>query len=430
MNNKIVTLVLGAIISCTMLSVQAVAQCSGTGNTYIAGNITNNYTYSFSTISSTAIGISVQYDGTLPTGAAALRAVVKNGGTIISANPAYFGTGITSGVPSTGTLTLNTSVPSGTVLTIDVSMSYAPVSGDGGVGTFETTFTMGNCQVQTVSLDLQTLTVDGTQVSGFAAATTSYNVTLPYGTTTIPTVAGTALTPTLASVTVVQAQSLPGAATVTVKDNANTSSTKTYTVNFTVSPFNPANNTACSGTTNEVSQGSPLTYSYNFVTTTSGVDITITAIDPSLVGIVGYVWDQTNGFAEIQMAGGGGTNQTVTYTLPYTTAAQIIHFSVKLAFAGGMSVTKQFPYTVGDACTPSNINSVGVNEVYGFVTKDVINVTNLIAGSQIFVYDVSGKLLKEVIAQSNTEQIAVNSNGLFVVKVVAANGTTLLKMIK
>lgn len=60
----------------------------------------------------------------------------------------------------------------------------------------------------------------------------AYAVELPFGTTTVPTVAGTANDANAKSVVVTQASALPGSATVVV--TAEDNSTKTYTVNFTV----------------------------------------------------------------------------------------------------------------------------------------------------------------------------------------------------
>ena len=79
---------------------------------------------------------------------------------------------------------------------------------------------------------LSDLTVGGETVSGFAPATLAYNVELPFGTTIVPAVAGTANSTYAKSVVVTPAASLPGSTTVVV--TAEDNSTKTYTVNFTV----------------------------------------------------------------------------------------------------------------------------------------------------------------------------------------------------
>jgi len=78
---------------------------------------------------------------------------------------------------------------------------------------------------------LATLTVDGTSVVGFDAATTSYPVTLPAGATGVPVVAATARQ-SGAEVAVTQAAAVPGTATVKVTAPDGTT-VRTYTVAFT-----------------------------------------------------------------------------------------------------------------------------------------------------------------------------------------------------
>ena len=79
---------------------------------------------------------------------------------------------------------------------------------------------------------LSDLKVDGTTVTGFNPSTKTYNVTLPAGTTTVPTVAAT-VKDTGATAAVTPASSLPGATTVLVTA-ADGTTKKTYNINFTV----------------------------------------------------------------------------------------------------------------------------------------------------------------------------------------------------
>jgi uncharacterized repeat protein (TIGR01451 family) len=94
--------------------------------------------------------------------------------------------------------------------------------------TYEVNFTIAPNTDATLS-DLQ---VDDETVAEFDAATLSYNVELNYGTTTVPTVTGTA-TDANAEVVVTVAIELPGKTTVEVTAEDGTTS-KTYNVNFTV----------------------------------------------------------------------------------------------------------------------------------------------------------------------------------------------------
>lgn len=81
---------------------------------------------------------------------------------------------------------------------------------------------------------LSDLQVDGSTIDGFTSATTAYDVLLPAGTITIPTVTATT-THANASAVVTDATALPGSTTVEVTAEDG-SSKLTYTIAFTVPP--------------------------------------------------------------------------------------------------------------------------------------------------------------------------------------------------
>ena len=105
---------------------------------------------------------------------------------------------------------------------------------------------------------LSALTVDGVAVDGFAAATEEYNVVLPFGTTVVPTVAGTANDANAKSVVVTQASSVSGDAIVVV--TAENDDTKTYTIHFSVATTKlidlvwKTGQSACEGAGSQASQ--------------------------------------------------------------------------------------------------------------------------------------------------------------------------------
>lgn len=105
---------------------------------------------------------------------------------------------------------------------------------------------------------LKSLTVNGDAVAGFDPATIVYNVELPFGTVAVPTVAGAANDASAKSVVVTPAASLPGSTIVVV--TAEDNSTKTYTINFTVSASKDillvfkTGSTACNSTASTASQ--------------------------------------------------------------------------------------------------------------------------------------------------------------------------------
>ncbi len=112
---------------------------------------------------------------------------------------------------------------------VQISM-YASSSGKyAAIDNIKVTYSAG----PSTDATLKTLTYDGTSVPSFSATKLTYDIELPAGTTQVPVVAATA-NDTKATVSITQADKLPGAATVTV--TAEDGKTKqTYTVNFTKS---------------------------------------------------------------------------------------------------------------------------------------------------------------------------------------------------
>lgn len=98
------------------------------------------------------------------------------------------------------------------------------------------------------------------------------------------------------------------------------------------------------GSSTEHIDGNPFTkgYSYSFDADKGEVTISFTALD-TYEGLVAYLWNYTSGFAEKQMT---VTGQTATITLHNQPSGANLEFACKFAYAGGMSVTKRFQYTV------------------------------------------------------------------------------------
>ena len=86
-------------------------------------------------------------------------------------------------------------------------------------------------EVATNVATLKSITINGEALEGFDPATETYNVELPFGTTTVPTVAAVAASKKATAV-VTPATAIPGATTILVTAEDATT-TKTYTINFT-----------------------------------------------------------------------------------------------------------------------------------------------------------------------------------------------------
>ncbi|MEI7501747.1 MAG: T9SS type A sorting domain-containing protein [Paludibacter sp.] len=109
-------------------------------------------------------------------------------------------------------------------------------------------------------------------------------------------------------------------------------------------------NTECNGAETQSVDGSAFTLGYNYTFATVGTDVTVTfeCLDTK-DGLVAYLWNRTSGFSETSMTKTSG--QIFTKTLTGQTPGATITVACKFAFAGGMSVTKDFTYTVGNSCT-------------------------------------------------------------------------------
>ncbi|HET9571694.1 MAG TPA: hypothetical protein VFP20_09840 [Bacteroidales bacterium] len=97
------------------------------------------------------------------------------------------------------------------------------------------TYTFNMSVADNTDASLTEIKVNNVPIPGFDPAVLTYNVVLPYGTTAIPSVSYSRTDPnSLASSTRTDATALPGATTILVTA-ADALTTKTYTVNFTVS---------------------------------------------------------------------------------------------------------------------------------------------------------------------------------------------------
>lgn len=113
-------------------------------------------------------------------------------------------------------------------------------TGNGGIWYIDDIVQVGTVVDPNEDATLSDLTLDGTTVTGFSSNTFTYNVELPNGTVTPPTVAGVATQAGNGSsnVSVTQASGIPGSATLDVTA-PNGTDMQTYTVNFTEAPALP-----------------------------------------------------------------------------------------------------------------------------------------------------------------------------------------------
>lgn len=100
-----------------------------------------------------------------------------------------------------------------------------------------------------------------------------------------------------------------------------------------------------SSTENMAGQGNPFTNGYDYSFSSEGTNVTISFTEKeNYVGLEAYLWDYTTGgMVETKMTVSGST---ATITLTEQTPGATIRFACKFAYSGGMSVTKEFTYTI------------------------------------------------------------------------------------
>jgi hypothetical protein len=94
-------------------------------------------------------------------------------------------------------------------------------------------------------------------------------------------------------------------------------------------------------------------YTYSFRTVGTDVIATFELLD-NRTGIQGYAWTYNPNFAESIMTANG---KIVTKIFSGQTLGATFKMACKFAYAGGMSVTKQFTYTVGKDCSTGTVPS-------------------------------------------------------------------------
>ncbi len=116
------------------------------------------------------------------------------------------------------------------ILSQDADFLY--LGREGSRNTFVLSIKVTRASVAKDDATLQSITINDEALEGFDAATLTYDVELPYGTTTVPTVVATPAS-NKAKAEVTAATSLPGTTTIVVTAEDDTT-TKTYTIHFTV----------------------------------------------------------------------------------------------------------------------------------------------------------------------------------------------------
>ena len=115
---------------------------------------------------------------------------------------------------------------------------------------------------------------------------------------------------------------------------------------------------SCVISDNQATEGSfSVGYEMTFETVGNNVTFTIELLDTDKTGVVAYLWERPNITSETQMDHVSDT--TFTKTIGGFSTGESIIYAVKFAYAGGLSVTNDMTYTVGNNCNGSNSDTEG-----------------------------------------------------------------------
>lgn len=214
---------------------------------------------------------------------------------------------------------------------------------------------------------LESITVDGEALEGFAPETTEYNVELPFGTTVVPVVAATP-TSSKATVSVTQATTVNGKATIHVVAEDGTT-TKDYTVQFSVASTASEDATLASlsidGNAIADFKADSLDYTYSVAYLSESIPVISAEANDESATVVITQAAAIPGTATIVVTAQAGNK--ITYTVEISRAAAIKHLTV-VPFSNGAKgainesdLTVTVPYLNGTAVPTVVAESIQVS---------------------------------------------------------------------
>lgn len=193
-------------------------------------------------------------------------------------------------------------------------------------------------------------------------------------------------------------------------------------------PENPENpgDGSCSYVSTVGSQGTTFNGPYTITFTTRGNSVEVLAkFEGVYTGLVpAYLWNYTDGFTETQMSPVAGESQVYSATISDCTTSTPVRVAVKIAYAGGMSVTDEFSYTLGQNCTPSGIDASAAADIRlitgeGYITAEAPGRAVMTA------YGIDGRSMAVIpFVDSCTLITSPWPRGVYVVTVTAADGAS------
>jgi hypothetical protein len=185
---------------------------------------------------------------------------------------------------------------------------------------------------------LSDLKVNGTTIGGFSEDKTTYDLTLPSGTSSVPVITATTEDEN-ASASISDAASLPGSTTITVTA-ADGTTQRTYTINFTLLESTNATLSGLRYNGNSIEGFDPGTYTYDVVLPYGTTIIPYTRATATDPGANVYVINANSlpGSATVRVTAADGITQLI-YTINFTVAPASTNASLSDLTVNGTTVT-------------------------------------------------------------------------------------------
>jgi hypothetical protein len=269
---------------------------------------------------------------------------------------------------------------------------------------------------------LSDLTVDGTTIANFGTNTSSYDVELAAGTTTVPTVVATT-TDTNATVVITAATSLPGATTVVVTSQDGTAN-NTITINFTVSPTpDDYCQTQVTHFNIEAEVASAVLLTVERVDA-NNVDVSVTSADGDPVDLLGIGAQEdaastvgamtlVDGTATIRLTYANGAPDSTKFEILWSKLSTDGNWMLRIADFSA-------PINTANSCATASVGNVDAEKVRVAPnpTTGLINVTG-------DIYNTSGQLVLK-----NSNDLSGLPSGLYFIRVIANGSVSTSKVIK
>ena len=272
-------------------------------------------------------------------------------------------------------------------------------------------------EVATNVATLKSITIDGEALKSFDPATETYNVELPFGTTTVPTVAAVA-TSKKANAVVTPATAIPGATTIAVTAEDGTT-TKTYTINFTTAASASTDATlstiAIDGNAIADFKSDSMTYAYEVAYNYEAGKFPVVAAvanDESAT----IVYTQITAFpgtATILVTAQAGNTLTYTIDITKATAPKILSEVVFSNGAKGASLNGvvRVPYLAGTEM-PTVVSAAAADGATAVVAEDKNSITVTGEDNTTLVYTI--ETVELALATFGTEEVTFTGEETYI----------------